>query len=134
MAEFGVTLVSSITNPDVGDMALTDTGEEVLRTDLAEEVAQRLKVRLNFFRGEWFLNLNAGTPWYQRLLVKDPKDAIIRAIFTRVIGGTEGVAQVMSLSYDIDRRTRELSLRFRARLEDGSTFVSTDYPPFVVDL
>lgn len=131
--ELGITLTTSLTNPDVGDLELTDAGLEVSRTALAAEVAQRLTVRLNFFKGEWFLSLEEGTPWYQLLFTKAPPDRIIRAVFGSVIRGTEGVADLVSLSYSISR-TRQLSLSFTARLEDGTLFRSTDYTPFVVSV
>jgi hypothetical protein len=124
-------LTSSLVNPDVGDLALEDTGLEVVRTSLADEVAQRLHVRLKFFRGEWFLNLNEGVPWYQLIFVKAPQDRVIRFVFGEVIRGTEGVAELVTLDYSISS-TRQLSLSFTARLQDGTLLRSFDYAPFVL--
>ncbi len=129
--ELGVVTVTTEWNPDLGDLALDEAGLEVVHTSLADEVAQRLNVRLRFFRGEWFLNLLEGTPYYQQILVKAPSDRIIRTVFTAVILGTEGVLSLRSLEYTISAQ-RELSLVFEAQLQDGSTFSTSDYPPFVV--
>lgn len=132
--ELGVTTTVSILNPDLGDLALDDAGQEVVRTTLADEVYQRLLVRFNFFRGEWFLNLDEGTPYYGEILVKNPSDRIIRLVFTTLILGTVGVAALPLFSYSLDSRARTLSLTFRATLRDGSVFSSADYPPFVMPI
>ena len=129
--ELGVTLVSSLKNPDLGDLALEDAGTELVRTQLADEVSQRIHVRMKFFRGEWFLNLNEGAPYYQSILIKGPSDSEIRFIFTTLIRQTEGVSEVTKLDYSISS-TRRLSLTFQARLEDGSLFRSTSYPAYEI--
>jgi len=102
-----------------------------VRTDLGEEVAQRLRVRLLFFKGEWFLNLDEGLPYYQSVLVKGLQEKVIRSVFGAAIQGTPGVNQLLSLTYEIST-ARRLSLAFKCKLEDGSTFTSTSYPPFII--
>jgi len=130
--EFACVLTASLTNPDVGDLQLTDEGDEVVRTELTDEVAQRLRVRLSFFKGEWFLNLEEGLPYYQSILVHGLKDKVVRAVFGDVIAQTPGVAQLLSLEWSVVKATRAMSLSFKCKLEDGSTFVSTNYPEFIV--
>lgn len=129
--ELGVTTIASLVNPDTGDLALDDAGLEVVHTSLADEVAQRLTVRLKFFRGEWFLNLLEGTPYYERVLTKGVSDRVIQAVFGGVIRGTQGVSSLTSLTYSLGS-DRVLTLSFVAKLEDGTTFSTSDYPPFVV--
>jgi hypothetical protein len=131
--ELKVAIKVDLSNPDIGDLFLDDNGLEVLEQDLGVEVAQRITVRFNFFLGEWFLDASEGTPWFQRVLVKAPSDRVVRTVLTQVITGTEGVASIVSLAYDIGK-DRLLSVRFVAQLVDGSTFRSTDYAPFQVDL
>lgn len=131
--ELACVLTPDINNPDVGDLLLSPSGQEVLRTALADEVAQRLYVRFAFFKGEWFLDLNQGTPWYQWILRKRPGDNTIRAVLSQVILGTTGVASVPKLSYTITS-DRQMTIKFTARLADGSTFDSTSYPPFLISV
>lgn len=129
--ELGVTFTATLANPDVGDLALTDAGLEVVRTELADEVAQRLHVRFKFFRGEWFLNTLEGTPWFQLIFVKSPRDHVIRSVFGALIRGTEGVSELVKLNYSINS-SRQMSLTFQARLQDGTLFRSTDYGTYVL--
>lgn len=129
--EIAITQVATEINPVVGDLMLDEKGDLVVHTTLAAEVAQRLFVRLNFFRSEWFLDLNEGTPYYEHLLRK-AGDRAIRAIFGAVIRGTEGVAELSKFNYTV--ANRHLTLSFRARLTDGTVFNSSDFAPFVVEI
>lgn len=120
-------------NPIVGDLRLS--GRKLVFTRvLAEEVAQRFLVRLNFWRTEWFLSLNAGTPYLEAVFEKGVSESTIRSVFSQLLLGTAGVAAVDSMDLTIDRATRVLDLRFVARLQDGTTFRSQRYGPFVIDL
>jgi hypothetical protein len=130
--ELAVTLTPDVDNPDVGDLYLTPQGQEFLRTSLGAEVAQRLTVRLQFFRGEWFLDLRQGVPYYQVVLRKGVSDQVLRAVFSQVILGTAGVASLSSLTFSLNKLTRVMTMVFVARLTDGTVFSSADYGPFVV--
>jgi hypothetical protein len=130
--ELGVVLTANALNPYAGDLALDESGHEIVRTEMSDQVHQRLVVRLSYFRGEWFLDLSEGTPYFQHILVKAPTDRAIRTVFGSVIRGTEGVAELLSLTYSISR-TRVLSLSFSVRCVDGSVLRIVDYAPFVVD-
>lgn len=130
--ELGVTLTVDGYNPDVGDLRLNAAGDEVVLSDLGSEVAQRLTVSFKFFQGEWFLELSEGTPYYAHILGKGPKEAVIRAIVSRILLATEGVAEVLNVSYLLDPSTRTLALDFACRLEDGSVFRATEFGEYLV--
>ncbi len=129
--ELAVVLKVDGNNPDEGDLYLTPEGHEWLVEPLDRAVAQRLKVRFSFWLGEWFLDLNAGTPYVQRILVKGPSDTVIRSIFGQVIRSTEGVSDLLSLTYGIDAQ-RTMRLKFKAKLADLSTIDSQQYGPFQI--
>jgi len=132
--ELACVVKETLANPDMGDLMLDEsgTGKAVIHTTLALEVAQRIHVRLRFFKGEWFLNLEEGTPWYEELLKKGASDRTIRSIFGQVIGKCPGVDEMTSLSYSLNKATRQLSLRFTCRLDDGTTLKSADFGTFQV--
>jgi hypothetical protein len=120
-------------NPDVGDLYLAFGRTTVLTSDLAYEVAQRIRVRFNLFKGELFTDLNVGVPYLGVLFEKAVPDRTIRSVLGQIIAGTEGVAALDSLEYTIDS-TRLLSVVFSARLQDGTTFRSSTYGPFVIEV
>jgi hypothetical protein len=72
-----------------------------------------------------------GTPYYQSILRK-ASDSVVRSVFRQVIEGTEGVSEVQQFSYSVAQRN--LTLRFRARLTDGTTFRSEDFGPFTISV
>lgn len=129
--ELAVCIKTTLANPTVGDLMLGDGGDEVVLEDIQPEVAQRLFVALQFFKGEWFLDENEGLPYFERILRKDPGDRVIRSIFGQVIEKCEGVERMTSFSYTVNRE-RKMSIRFACILEDGSTFRSTDFGQFIV--
>ena len=75
--------------------------------DSSEAVAQACLTALKLFQGEWFLNTQAGMPWYQSVLGKYSQASYDAAIQT-AIKGVQGVARIMSYSSALSIRTRLL--------------------------
>lgn len=80
-------------------------------TSKADEIAQTISTRLRLFIGEYFRNINEGTPWFQSILNKrgtlSSKDAIIKQ---RIVQ-TDGVMGLLSYKadYNIDTRVYFIS-------------------------
>lgn len=127
-----VTHTATVSNPNVGDLELTPAGRLFMRTTLADRVHQRLLARLRFFRGEWFLNLDAGMPYFQHILVKAPDLRLLKSIYTQAIRGVGGVREVLDVALTFDPRERRLSVSFRAELTDGTVYDTTNYAPFLI--
>lgn len=102
-----------------GDLAMIG-GKLQTTSTLGEYVAQRHRTRLRFVYGEWFMNLLAGIPWFEVVLVKNPDLPLISAIVQRVLSGTRGVQTVTSLSLIPDFKTRTAALTYTASLSDGT--------------
>lgn len=120
-------------NPIVGDLQLVN-GQLVLTATLAEVVAQRLRIRFQFFKGEWFANPDEGFPFFQDVFVKAPDLGRITDLFRDAIMGVNGVASITSLSILLVAGTRTLNVVFIAALTDGTTLSSADFKPFTVGL
>lgn len=81
-------------------------------TSKADEIAQTIRTRLRLFLGEYFRNINEGTPWFQSILNKrgtlSSKDAIIKQRIVR----TNGVTELLSYKadYNIDTRVYSVSV------------------------
>ncbi|MBG23768.1 MAG: hypothetical protein CMF22_10635 [Idiomarinaceae bacterium] len=87
-----------------GDFKLTLTEDESL--------AQRLKVKLLTFQGEWFLDQNLGIPWYQRILGKNAAKETIDIIFQRAITEEPEVVSLRSYESNLDSRNRRMTISF----------------------
>lgn len=127
-------------NPDIGDLYLS-RGRVVLTDDATvESTAQKLRIRLQFFRGEYFADTRQGIPY----LVEDDEASSIlgnkidlvalRVLFREVFLTTPGVASVDELLVSFDDATRIVSIEFVATHESGVTFTSADFGPFLVGL
>jgi len=96
------------------DLALVDGGALIV---------QRIKQRLLLFLGEWYLDTEAGVPWFQEILVKGVDLARVETLLKRAIVGTDGVARLTSLDLDFTPEPRRLLVSFRAVGENGEDLV-----------
>lgn len=65
--------------------------------------AQAVTTRLRLFKGEWFLNLNSGVPWFQEVFVKPARLAQTDSMIRKVILQTEGVAKLLKFELTFER-------------------------------
>lgn len=85
---------------------------------LTETVGQRLKIRLQTFLGEWFLNTAYGVPYWQQLLGQKQKSkAAADIIFQQQILSEEGVKEIVT--FDSTFVNRKYSLTFQVRVVTG---------------
>jgi hypothetical protein len=61
-------------------------------------IKQTIKTRLQMWLGEWVLNIRAGVPWEQNILVHGATLEQIESIFAKSILDTKGVVKLNSLS------------------------------------
>lgn len=106
------------------DLALVEDELYVKDGDLvvvrgSAAIAQDLSMRLRFFQGEWFLNAEAGMPYFTQTLGKGPRLAAVRAVVRRELLATPGVDEVLQLDLTLDRAERQLSITFRVSTAFG---------------
>ncbi|RYY51373.1 MAG: hypothetical protein EOO06_01180 [Chitinophagaceae bacterium] len=83
-----------------------------------ETVAQRLKIRLLTFQGEWFMDTTYGVPWFQRILgIKQSSKSAVDLIFQQKILEEPGVKEIVS--FDSTFVNRQYSLSFKVRVVTG---------------
>ena len=91
---------------------------EGITTNPEDVVAQRLRIRLQTFRGEWFLNTEYGVSYWQRILAKKTTKVAVDRIFQQQILSERGVRELVSFSSTFQNRRYEMS--FVVRVLDGS--------------
>lgn len=96
-----------------GDISFTAPGQESL--------AQRLNIKLRFFMGEWFLNMDFGIPYFQQIFVKPVVQYTIDAIFKSQILETPGVLELTSYTSSFDNVSRTFTLSFEVISEQGDS-------------
>lgn len=89
-------------------------GNLVFSTEGAK-VVQTVKNRLLTYRGEWFLDEDYGTPWFQTIFVTPVNLSRVESVIKDIIETTDGVDKVISLSViDFNTNNRKLSISFEA--------------------
>lgn len=110
---------------DSGDLAITD-GNLVLLEDNAA-IRQHIRIALNMYRGEWFLNTSEGVPWIQTIFRKGTSLAVVTAVLRNAILAVPGVTEIKTFDVAFDATARRVSLSFDAVTPDGQTIVFRDY-------
>lgn len=96
-----------------------------LTNDDDESVAQRLKIRLRFYKGEWFFNTEFGVPYYQDILKKQADIGTVDAIFRSQILSTPGVDTLLQYSSTFTSALRQFDVDFTVKTESASELVLT---------
>lgn len=93
---------------------------KLLTVEAGAEVVQHVRTRLQFYLAEWFLDVNAGTPYYQEVFVKPVNLARIESIFKTRILQTPRVARLLEFSMEYTgENIRRLVVNFTAETSYG---------------
>ena len=103
---------------DNGDVSFTN-GESSVTSIGAEDLAQRIRIRLNTFQGEWFMDNTLGVDWWNRVMGKNRSKAAVDAIIQEQILLEPDALQIVDYSSSISKE-RVFSCSFRVRTEDGA--------------
>lgn len=99
-------------------------GDIRLTKNILEDATQRIKVRLQIFKGEWVLDNREGVPYFQDILTKSSKEAN-DAIFRAKILEEPLVDTIVDFNSTQDRLTRTYSLDFSVQLVGGDILSDT---------
>lgn len=97
-------------DPATNDVYLGSTNELVLVRG-AHAVGQHVRQRLKTFKGEWFLDTEAGVPWLEQIMGKRYDPALAEAVVKAEILNTHAVTEITSFSVSFDYDLRNLDIR-----------------------
>lgn len=84
------------------------------------ETVQHVRTRLLFYLEEWFLDITAGTPYFQEIFTKPANLANIESIIKTRILATEGVQRLTEFAMVYEGpNTRKLNISFSAETTYG---------------
>ena len=115
---------SSVTYKDL----VVQNNDLVINSGLTA-IQQDIIQRLSFFAGEWFLDNTQGLPWYQQILVKNPDQSKVDAIFRNAILATPGVQSLSKYSFAPNFAARLLTVSFIAQTTQGTVNYTGAIPP-----
>lgn len=107
------------------------TGDQLSLVSGVDAIRQHLAIRLQLFRGEWFLDTRVGIPYYQSILIKNPDLIAVRGIYTQAILATPGVESIGKFDLTFDTSIRKLVISFECVVDTGETLTFTE---FVIDV
>lgn len=112
-----------------GDVSFLN-GESSVTSIGAEDLAQRLQIRLRTFLGEWFMDNTLGVDWWGRVFGKNRSKTAVDALIQAEILKEPDALQIVTFSSSIST-DRKYSATFQVRTEDGavSDVVFTATPP-----
>lgn len=105
-----------------------DTNDDIKVDDFVEDkdvVLLAVKSRLQFFKGEWFLDIEDGTPYFQDILVKPARLRLIEGIIKRRIIETPGIIELNFFDLQFVKGTRKLNIDFEAIDQFGNTLIAS---------
>ena len=97
-----------------GDLVVTDDGNIVL----ANSVAQKIRIRLLWFEGEWRWMPDEGLPYKDNLLVKDPDTDLFESMIREKIFDVDEVTAVEDVDITTDYKTRKANISFTAKTDE----------------
>ena len=92
---------------------------DLMLIDNAERIGQQIKITLQFWYEEWFLNKTQGIPYLQYICIKNPNLQHIRQIFRQAILSVQGVDSVTELTLNVNARERILEVTYTASTSAG---------------
>lgn len=114
---------------DANNELVIEDGDLVFTTGL-DAIVQQCRIALQMFQGEWFLNLDVGIPYWEKILGEKPATAIeaARIFFRRELQLVDGVNKVTKLDITYTGSTRTLNVSWQVNTIFGDT------PVDVIDL
>jgi hypothetical protein len=95
-------------------------GYALARVDEKEQIAQRIKTRLQLFFGEWFLDRGLGVPWLQEILIKNPRAAVVQGALKQAIINTPDVVALLDFTITDSDTNRAVTVRFSVQTAAGT--------------
>lgn len=107
-----------------GDYSFGNSQVDYLR-DVPEAVGLACASRLRLWLGEWFLDIEEGTLYFQGALGKKSQTEADETIQTRVLG-TQGLTGIPEYNSSLDPDTRAMSVELQIDTIYGPTAVTLE--------
>jgi len=104
-----------------GDLDMSAKTDVTLSTGLAA-VAQGVRLRVLFFLGEWFADLDKGVDWFGQILGQKYNEARVRNQILTAILDTNDDLEIITLDLEFDNSTRVLEISWNVKV----TFTDTE--------
>ena len=112
-------MIGKALDPITNDLYLS--GSRIAMVSELDQTVQSIKTRLLFFTAEWFLDLTAGTPYFQEIFVKPVNLDNVSSIIKKRILQTPNVTELISFDLSFTSSDRSAIITFEANTVYGAT-------------
>lgn len=92
-----------------------------------EFTAQKLRIRMRFFKGEWILDTEIGIPYFQEIFKNKFDSKRAERLFTKAILSTPGVQSLLQGVTVENSENRVMTVSFIAQSDDGPITFDTEF-------
>ena len=90
-----------------------------ITTRIEDEVVQRLKVKLLWFKNDWIHNINFGIPYFEEVFIKGVDLNDLDDLFRTQISNEDGVQDLLTYSSSFNQATRQLTVNAKVITDSG---------------
>lgn len=109
-----------------GDLLVSNFDLQLI--DGIDQIKQNLAIRLRFFLGEWFLDIEQGIAYYQDIFIKSPNQIQVENILKNEILETDGITELTSFESEYDTVLRKYTVAFTALADEGEINLEVSIP------
>ncbi len=120
------------TDPTTGEVVLVNGQFVWLDDDDPNLVAQNIEQRIKSVRGDWYIDLRSGIPWFHGILGEKNGDVLAKRSFRKAIESHPRVKSIDYFKADYNPSTREFTVNWEVLLEDNTVVKSIDYRPIII--
>lgn len=91
------------------DLVITDF--DLNLTDDTQTLNQSILQHLKAFKGDWFLDVDKGMPYYEEILGQRNSIDSVRAVFIEQIKSIDGVKEIVDLELNLNGADRSLDVK-----------------------
>ena len=108
------------------DLNLDPSTHSFRRVYDADWVTQKVRARIQWIYGEWFLQPMDGVPYFEKLLgIPNPDVPSFKAALVSQIAKTTGVKALTALTITKSTDKKTWIISFTGTIDDGSTFTGS---------
>jgi len=111
------------------DLSLTEDKNLRFTVNNSEFVSQKIENKLLFFKGEWFLDYQAGIPYLAKnnedrdnpeknIFVKNPDFELVNTIFREAIANIEEIEEIVKFETEYNNALRKYNVNFTVKIKD----------------
>lgn len=93
-----------------GDLDISERGD----ISFGDSVAQKIRIRLLWFEGEWRWDTEEGLPYFEELFVKNPDVDEFESLVREKIFDVDEVTEVREVLISYDRQERTATIKYTA--------------------